>query len=407
MNKKNKHFYRDISEINEFSQTVDLDCYTPMPDDWLIIVTDIRGSTEAINAGKYKSVNMAGATAIAAICNEFPDLDIPFVFGGDGAMLAIPDVGQSYIMGLLRFCSDATRSAFGLELAAGCRTMGELRKVGKEIKIGKYKLSNNVHQALFWGSGVDYVEEIIKKPVNDLYKYKMVHADLKGLECRWNEILSDKDEVLSIIISSTIQNEGEKSRFYKLCLEKIENIYGTPDQYSPVSESELSLAASPFKLRDEVNLRSFPANSLKKLYYHTKLAYLQIAGRSLMKFRVKTNNTNWGNYKRDFVQNADFRKFSDSLKLVVSGTVEQRRKIRSFLEKHNEKGNVVFGLHASPAAMTTCFVTNYKGQHIHFVDGTEGGYARASVELKQQMKEFNSIQTINSFVKKDAKKAFI
>ncbi len=404
---KNKHFYRDLSEIHQFSQIVDPDCYAPLPNDWLIIATDIRGSTEAINAGKYKSVNMAGACAIAALCNEFSDIDIPFVFGGDGATLAIPDVGQSYIMGLLRFCTEATRSAFGLELAAGCRTIGELRKDGREIKVGKYRLSKNVHQALFWGDGVDFIEQIIKKPVNDLYKYKMVKADFNGLECRWNEIPSDKDEILSIVIKSTLQNEVEKSRFYKHCLEKIQSIYGTPDQYSPVSESELSLAASPFKYREEVNLRSFPANIFKKLYSHTKLAYLQVAGRSLMKFRIKTNHTNWGNYKRDFVQNADFRKFSDSLKLVVSGTEEQRRKIRSFLEKHNKKGNVVFGLHASPAAMTTCYVINYEGQHIHFIDGTEGGYARASVELKQQMKEFNSMKPINSFAKRNAKKTFI
>lgn len=407
MNIKNKHFYRDLSEIYQFSQTVDPDSYAPLPNDWLIIATDIRGSTEAIHTGKYKSVSMAGACAIAAICNEFPDIDIPFVFGGDGAMLAIPDVGQSYIMGLLRYCTEATRSAFGLELAAGCRTIGELRKNGREIKVGKFRLSKNVHQALFWGDGVDYVEEIIKKPVNDLYKYKMVQADLSGLECRWNEIPSDKDEVVSIVIKSTLQDDVEKSRFYKHCLDKFESIYGTPDQYSPVSDSEMSLAANPFKLREEVNLRSFPANSFKKLYCHTKLAYLQLAGRILMKFRVKTKNTNWGNYKPDFVKNADFRKFSDSLKLVVSGTEEQRKKIRSFLEKHNKKGNVVFGLDASPAAMTICYVTNYEGKHIHFVDGTEGGYSRASVELKQQMKEFNSIKPINSFAKRDAKKTFI
>jgi hypothetical protein len=40
--------------------------------------------------------------------------------------------------------------------------------------------------------------------------------------------------------------------------------------------------------------------------------------------------------------------------------------------------------------MTTCFVTDYQKKHVHFIDGTNGGYASASVELKEQMKQLNN-----------------
>jgi hypothetical protein len=389
MNIDNHDFYSNLTGISEFSEIVDITRYQPLPNDWLVIATDIRGSTPAIENGQYKSVNMAGASAIAAILNDFPDLDIPFVFGGDGVTIVMPDVGIDHVMGLLKFCREAVKSSFGLELAAGCRHMRELRADGKEIKIGKYQLSENVNQAIFWGDGVDYIEEIIKQPENDLDSVPLIEGNFTGLECRWNEIPSEKDEVLSIIIKATIKNEQERSKFYKSCFGMIEKIYGDESSYAPVKKGAMSLAIKPRLLRGEATIRSYPATLVKKLLYFFKLYYMQLAGWYLMKKKISTKNTDWGEYKTDFVKNADFRKFSDGLKLVISGTVDQRKRLRSFLENQRRKGKLVYGTHSSPASMTTCFVTDYQKKHVHFIDGTDGGYASASVELKQQMKQLN------------------
>lgn len=399
MNPDNQNFFSELSGITRFSEIADIKRYRALPNDWLVIATDIRGSTEAIEGGKYRAVNMAGASAIAAILNDFPNLDIPFVFGGDGVTIAMPDVGKDHVMGLLKFCRNAVKASFGLELAAGCRTMGELREEGKEIKIGKFLLSENVSQAIFWGDGVDYIEEVIKKPGNDLSDILMVEGDFSGLECRWNQIPSDKDEVLSVIIKSTIEDEKERSLFYKDCFRTIEEIYGDESEYAPVSEENMSLTMKPMLLMGEITIRTYPATILKKLYNILKLYYLQAAGWYLMRNRVSTKNTDWGDYKPDFIRNADFRKFSDGLKLVLSGTVEQRRKLRAYLKQQHEAGKLFFGTHSSPASMTTCFVTDYQGKHVHFIDGTDGGYASASVELKDQMKQLqkNKVQKESAF----------
>ena len=45
---------------------VELDAYAPLPDDWVVIISDVQGSTRAIEAGQYKKVNMVGASSIAA-----------------------------------------------------------------------------------------------------------------------------------------------------------------------------------------------------------------------------------------------------------------------------------------------------------------------------------------------------
>ena len=53
-------------------------------------LSDIVRSTAAIAAGRYKAVNTAAAAVIAAVANALGDEDFPFVFGGDGASIALP-----------------------------------------------------------------------------------------------------------------------------------------------------------------------------------------------------------------------------------------------------------------------------------------------------------------------------
>ena len=48
-------------------------------------------------------------------------------------------------------------------------------------------------------------------------------------------------------------------------------------------------------------------------------------------------------------------------------------------------GNLVFGLHKSREALVTCIVRSFTGNHMHFVDGSDGGYALAAKGLKQQL----------------------
>ncbi len=60
----------------------------PLPDDWWIGVTDVVGSTAAIAAGRYKSVNLAGGVGDQRpFMNALHGASFPFVFGGDGATL--------------------------------------------------------------------------------------------------------------------------------------------------------------------------------------------------------------------------------------------------------------------------------------------------------------------------------
>src|SRR3982074_1386601 len=82
-------FYGGIPVFRGFSRLMDPALYSPLPDDWSIGIADIVESTRAIAEARYKAVNMAGASVIAAVTNALEGREFPFVFGGDGASFAV------------------------------------------------------------------------------------------------------------------------------------------------------------------------------------------------------------------------------------------------------------------------------------------------------------------------------
>ena len=86
----NDDFFDTLPVFVHFEGVADTGNYKPLPDDWVLATADIVGSTKAIKAGRYKAVNMAGASVISAILNALGKRNYPFVFGGDGALVALP-----------------------------------------------------------------------------------------------------------------------------------------------------------------------------------------------------------------------------------------------------------------------------------------------------------------------------
>lgn len=75
-------FYDSVPLFAAFEGVADEANYRPLPDGWLLAVADIVNSTGAIADGRYKTVNMAGASVISALMNVLEEKTMPFVFGG-------------------------------------------------------------------------------------------------------------------------------------------------------------------------------------------------------------------------------------------------------------------------------------------------------------------------------------
>jgi len=112
-------FYAELPVLDEFMDITISDNYVPVPDDWYIVITDIVGSTRAIQAGCYKEVNFLGACAIIALLNIAKKLEIPFVFGGDGALIVIPESLLPASRQALLANQNMSSRDFGMELRVG------------------------------------------------------------------------------------------------------------------------------------------------------------------------------------------------------------------------------------------------------------------------------------------------
>jgi Protein of unknown function (DUF3095) len=58
---RDDRFYQALVPFDSFDDVMRRDRYRPLPDDWIIAVTDVSHSTEAIEQGRYREVNTAGA----------------------------------------------------------------------------------------------------------------------------------------------------------------------------------------------------------------------------------------------------------------------------------------------------------------------------------------------------------
>ena len=99
------NFYRDLPVLESFAQAIETTRHAPVPGDWWIVVADVIGSTKAIEAGAYKKVNTVGVACIAAVVNVDRSVEMPFVFGGDGATFAVPDGLRERAIAALRVSS--------------------------------------------------------------------------------------------------------------------------------------------------------------------------------------------------------------------------------------------------------------------------------------------------------------
>ena len=197
-------FYESLPAFAEFSGVADVASYKPVPDDWYVLAADIVESRKAIAAGYYKNVNMIGAAVIAAVLNTLGRDNTPFVFGGDGALLLVPESrvaeGRSALAGV---CTLA-RVAADMTLRAAAIPIAHLRAEGADIRLRKLELTPGNYLAMAVGDGLALAEEILKDPAKSepfaIAPAPQSEVPLDGLSCRWDSLPAQRGRIASLII---------------------------------------------------------------------------------------------------------------------------------------------------------------------------------------------------------------
>ena len=382
-------FYEELPIYDDMRCIVDTDRFAKVPDDWYVVVVDVVDSTGAIELGKYREVNTVGVSAITAVMNVTNGIDIPYTFGGDGASMCVPISLLSDVKKAISATVDMARKQFGLELRVGVMSMAEINKGGSSLKVARCRMSRNLVNAMFLGDGLDYAEKIIRlndgKNFIDLSETKEEQMNFKGFECRWEEVPSKHGETVSLLVKTVTKDVVKGAEIYAEVLDHIESVYGDENECHPLDMSGLRLSLSKEKLKQELRVRTYGKGMLYTRMYWLKMRIENILGKVLFGKHLVTSSVDWWHYKLELIRNSDYKKFDGMLRMVISGDRKKRKKLAEILDKKEKLGELHYGLHVSSAAQITCLVFDHKEDHIHFVDGADGGYVKASIELKRKL----------------------
>ena len=391
MGKTSDHFYSRLPVQEGFGEVANLSRFATIPDDWCVVIADVMNSTDAIHRGEYKAVNITGVSVITSVLNVTRPLEIPYIFGGDGATLCIPGRLAEAVRSVLIATRFMAQQQFGLKLRIGIVPVTEITKAGYKLMVVRHRVSEYFIQAAFAAGGVEYAERIIKDDgINTSFRIdesiEPQAADYSGLECRWDNVPSKHGETIALIVKAVASSIEREAEIYSEIIARIHDIYGDDELSRPVYKEGLHTTMKNRQLKFELKARTCTRGKIACFFYWLSLRLQILLGRLLMKFGITTGETDWDRYKDDLVRNTDFRKFDGILREVLSGTPEQRRALVDYLEERVKQGECVYGIHVSDAAMITCLILNRSGNHFHFIDAANGGYAMAATTMKEQFK---------------------
>lgn len=384
-----EQFYAQLSPLTRFIDITQPDHFQPVPEDWYVVVTDVVSSTKNIAQGRYKAVNFVGAMGIVSVLNGAGAVDIPYVFGGDGASLLVPPSLVPTTQAALLAIQAAARRDFQLDLRVALIPVSHVTAYHR-LLVAKVQVSSNYSQAAFRGGGLTYATQLMKAPATqDLYQPQISgpppQADLSGLECRWQSIPSRHGDMVTLMVQATAPSDSQMNRIYADVIGFMGTLYGTErDQHRPITPDQLKLSFAPRTLRYEVTARG-GRGWLGRWLYLGKIWMQNLMGLVMMGLGVRTPNVDWGHHREDVVSASDYRKFDDLLRMVIASSPAHTRRLARYLEARYQEGRLVYGLHVSSSALMTCLVFERSGQQVHFVDGSDGGYALAALDMKRRL----------------------
>lgn len=374
-------FFARLPALNSAQRTFDDDGWRPAPDDWALAVTDIVGSTQAIAAGRHKTVNFVAAMAIGAAHNLCAPEPIPLLFGGDGAVLMVPPHRAQAMRQALARVRGMARREHGLELRVGIAPVSALRAQGCDVRVARYEPTPGNSFGVFAGGGVGVLEDAIRgRRWPDLAALAAVPEllddgeppDLSGLSCRWAPLQSRHGKMLTLILHGAPDTGALHARIMQMAAED-----GDP---RPARPDTLQSRWPPKGLMLEARARrrgGWLPWWVLRVGVETLLARLTFA------FDKPVGHFDPQRYKEETRSNTDFCKFDGTLCLVLDCALPRIEQIRDFVQSRAAAQGFEWGMQVSDTALMTCLVDSAsEGLHVHFVDGGGGGYTSAAKQMK-------------------------
>jgi hypothetical protein len=376
MSDNQDHFYTNLP-VNKIPL---YQLFKEVPIDWCVIITDIKNSTSAVNSGLHENVNLIATGSIVTVLNIAfkANISVPFFFGGDGATFIVPPRIVDDVMKSLLKYRDNTLQNFNLDLRAGIVAVDEIYKKGHTLKISRFSSSETFSIPIILGDGLAYAEQIIKGDDYLLSGHNTAsdEIDLSGMQCRWDKIEppENSEEVVTLIVIA--QNCEKQAGVFSKVIRHLDQVYGSAEKRQPISVSKLIFRTSFNSLGQEMKHRFGKI----KIFELIKSWLINIYG--YIYFRTQSGKK----YLKQLVEMSDTLVIDGRINTVITGTEKQRLTLQNELNKLEKGGEILYALYVSGESIMSCYVRDLEDDHIHFVDGAEGGYTQAAGILKQKIR---------------------
>lgn len=354
------------------------DLFKDVPDDWHIIITDIKSSTLAVLAGGSQNVNLIATGSIVSVLNIAlkNHITVPFFFGGDGATFLVPSSIINDVMSALLLYRDNTMTNFEMELRTGTVPVKKVYEQGYKLRIAKFRMSEAFSIPIILGNGLSFAEKMIKG--NDSkpdYAVQLEELDLTGMQCRWDAIAPPQNtqEVISLLVVAL--HEDQQPDVFRKVICHIDEIYGDPKKRQPISVAKLRLKITFDRIETEIRVRMGKVRFFELM--QTWLTNLY----GFIYFRTEKGK----HYLNKLVEMSDTLVIDGKINTVITGTSFQRKALQDALNKLENNGELYYGFHVSRESVMSCYVRDWDDGHIHFVDGAEGGYTMAAKLIKAKL----------------------
>jgi hypothetical protein len=370
-----ENFYARVPVVRGFRSLMDPARYRPLPGDWTAGIADVVASTRAIAEKRYKAVNMAGAAVIAAVTNALGGRDFPFVFGGDGASFAVSPRDAGAARAALAATAAWAADELNLTLRVALIPVADIRAQGFDLRVARYGPSQNLSYAMFAGGGLAFADAAMKRG-----EFAVTPAppgsfpDLTGLSCRFQEFRAERGLILAVLVLPA--PGADAAAFRTLTDDIVALVEKSPNAGRPIPAAGPQLGWPPQGVALETH--TLPGKGRFKRAH--------VLARTLLYFLIMRSGLRVGSfvpavYLRQVVQNSDFRKYDDGLRMIIDCSEDLAQALERRLAA--AAGIARYGLHRQQAAMMTCFTPSpARSDHVHFIDGAQGGYAAAASALK-------------------------
>src|SRR5262249_55518136 len=134
----------------------------------------------------------------------------------------------------------------------------------------------------------------------------------------------------------------------------------------PISPQRMRLGGVFRHYFTEARLRSSPTEGPAFRAVQAYAREMGFLGRTLVALRVNAGGFDGKGYPQEVVENSDFRKFDEALRMVLDLSDDQLKVIENELECARREGHLAYGLHRAPSALITCYLRSFSnGDHVH------------------------------------------